>query len=57
MQKQPKEIEDRLKDEMDRIMKRNLEVHNENQSLEDQMREMEMELVDTKMRFAEVGFS
>ncbi|KAF3932584.1 Carabin [Dactylellina cionopaga] len=51
--KQPKEIEAKLKDEMDRIMKRNLEIHNENQSLEDQMREMEMELVGTKMSLAE----
>ncbi|KAF3942478.1 Carabin [Dactylella cylindrospora] len=54
VEKQPKEVEARLKDEMDRIMKRNLEVHNENQSLEDQMREMEMELVGTKMSLAEI---
>ncbi|KAK6359295.1 GTPase-activating protein [Orbilia brochopaga] len=52
--KQPKEVEAKLKDEMERIMKRNLEIHNENQSLEDQMREMEMELVGTKMSLAEI---
>ncbi|EPS44175.1 hypothetical protein H072_1887 [Dactylellina haptotyla CBS 200.50] len=52
--KQPKEVEAKLKDEMDRIMKRNLEIHTENQSLEDQMREMEMELVGTKMSLAEI---
>ncbi|KAF3910644.1 Carabin [Orbilia brochopaga] len=54
--KQPKEVEAKLKDEMERIMKRNLEIHTENQSLEDQMREMEMELVGTKMSLAEVNF-
>ncbi|KAF3925700.1 Carabin [Arthrobotrys entomopaga] len=52
--KQPKEVEAKLKDEMERIMKRNLEIHTENQSLEDQMREMEMELVGTKMSLAEI---
>ncbi|KAK6345637.1 GTPase-activating protein [Orbilia javanica] len=52
--KQPKEVELRLKDEMEKVMKRNLEIHNENQSLEDQMREMEMELVGTKMSLAEI---
>ncbi|KAK6535565.1 GTPase-activating protein [Orbilia ellipsospora] len=51
---QPKEVEAKLKDEMERIMKRNLEIHTENQSLEDQMREMEMELVGTKMSLAEI---
>lgn len=52
--KQPKEIELKMKDEMEKVMKRNLEIHNENQSLEDQMREMEMELVGTKMSLAEI---
>ncbi len=55
IQRQPEEIEQRLKDEMDRIMTRNLEVHNENRALEEQMAEMEKQLVDTKMRYAEVG--
>ncbi|KAK6360177.1 GTPase-activating protein, variant 2 [Orbilia blumenaviensis] len=52
--KQPKEVELKMKDEMEKVMKRNLEIHNENQSLEDQMREMEMELVGTKMSLAEI---
>ncbi|KAI9706375.1 MAG: GTPase-activating protein [Candelina mexicana] len=53
IQRQPEEIEKRLKDEMDRIMTRNSEVHNENRALEDQMAEMEKQLVDTKMQYAE----
>ena len=51
---QPKEIEERLKEEMERIMARNIEVQNENRALEEQLGEMEKELVDTKMHFAEV---
>ena len=54
VEKQPEEVESRLKDEMDRIMKRNLEVQNENRGLEEQMAEMERVLVETKMQFAEV---
>ena len=55
LEKQPEEIERRLKEEMDRIMKRNLEVQNENRALEEQMAEMEKVLVETKMQFAEVS--
>ena len=54
VENQPREIEASLKEEMDRIMQRNLEVQNENRALEEQMSEMEKELVDAKMRHAEV---
>lgn len=57
IERQPEEIEQRLKEEMDRIMTRNLEVQNENRGLEEQMADMEKVLVETKMQFAEVGFS
>jgi hypothetical protein len=54
--KQPQEVEDRLKGEMDRIMARNIEVQNSNRSLEEQVQEMEQELVGTKMMHAQVSF-
>ena len=54
---QPGEVEARLKAEMERIMSRNIEVQNENRGLEEQMAEMERDLVETKMRFAEVRVS
>lgn len=50
---QPGEVEARLKEEMERIMSRNIEVQNENRGLEEQMVDMERDLVETKMRFAE----
>lgn len=53
--KQPQEVEEKLRTEMDRIMKRNLEVQNENRSLVEQMSEMEKELVEAKMQWAEVS--
>lgn len=52
--KQPLEIENRFREEMDGLMKRNLEVHNDNQNLEGDMMEMEKELVSTKMQLATV---
>jgi predicted nucleic acid-binding Zn-ribbon protein len=55
IQKQPEEVEQQLKEEMDRIMKRNIEVQNENRALEEQMADMEKHLVETKMQYAEVG--
>jgi len=55
-EKQPEEVEQRLKAEMDRIMQRNLEVQNENRGLEEQMSDMEKVLVETKMQYAEVCF-
>lgn len=55
VERQPGEVEQRLKEEMDRIMRRNLEVQNENRGLEEQMADMERVLVETKMQFAEVS--
>lgn len=52
--RQPAELEDKLRTEMERIMKRNIEVQNENRSMEEQMAEMEKDLVDTKLKWAEV---
>lgn len=56
IEKQPEEVEARLQSEMDRLMKRNQEVHEENTRLEDEMGEMEQTLVATKMQYAEVCF-
>jgi hypothetical protein len=53
--KQPAEVEEKLRTEMDRIMKRNVEVQNENRSTMEQMAEMEKELVEAKMQWAEVS--
>ncbi|KAF2161851.1 hypothetical protein M409DRAFT_69637 [Zasmidium cellare ATCC 36951] len=50
---QPAEIEQKLKDEMDRIMQRNIEVQNENRALKEEMDEMEHELVNAKMAHAQ----
>ena len=49
------DVEQRLRDEMDRVMKRNVEVQNENRHMEDSMAEMEKDLVETKMKYAEVS--
>ena len=57
VEKQPEEVETRLKEEMDRIMTRNLEVQNENRGLEEQMSDMEKVLVETKMQYAEVSYT
>ncbi|KAL8734719.1 MAG: hypothetical protein Q9181_003108 [Wetmoreana brouardii] len=54
VERQPEEVEQRLKAEMDRIMARNLEVQNENRGLEEQMADMEKALVETKMDYAEI---
>jgi hypothetical protein len=54
--KQPQEVEDRLKGEMDKIMARNIEVQDSNRGLEEQVQEMEQELVGTKMMHAQVSF-
>ena len=51
---QPEEVENRLKDEMERIMTRNSEVQNENRALEEQMVDMEKALVEAKMQYAQV---
>lgn len=55
--KQPEEVEEKLKSEMDRIMQRNIEVQNENRALKEEMDEMESELVNAKMMHAQVSFS
>lgn len=52
--KQPAEVEEKLQTEMDRIMQRNMEVQNENRSMVEQMAEMEKELVEAKMKWAEI---
>lgn len=52
--KQPAEVEEKLRLEMERIMQRNIEVQNENRSMEENMADMEKELVATKMKWAEV---
>jgi hypothetical protein len=54
VEKQPEEVEERLKSEMDRLLKRNQEVHEDNTRLEEEMSAMEMSLVETKMKYAEV---
>lgn len=55
IQAQPGEVEERLRQEMDRIMKRNIEVQNENRALEESTAEMEGELVQAKLKHAEVS--
>jgi len=52
---QPAEVEARLKSEMERIMARNMEVQNQNRSLEDDMSVMEQELIGVKMESAQVS--
>lgn len=54
---QPAQIERQLKDEMERIMTRNIEVQNENRALEEQLADVERDLVETKMKFAQVSSS
>jgi hypothetical protein len=55
IQKQPAEIEEAWKLERDDLMKRNQKVHEENERLEKDLGELEEELVQTKMRYAEVS--
>lgn len=52
---QPKEVEEKLRAEMERIMQRNVEVQNANRHLEETLAEMEHELVQAKMRGAQTG--
>lgn len=52
--KQPAEVEEKLRLEMERIMQRNEEVQNENRTMEESVQDMEKELVATKMKWAEV---
>ncbi|KAJ4326031.1 hypothetical protein N0V84_003251 [Fusarium piperis] len=55
IEKQPAEFEDRWKLERDDLMKRNLHVHEENQRLENELTELEEELVQTKLLYAEIN--
>ena len=52
---QPAEVEKTLKEEMDRILQRNSEVQSENRVLKEEMEEMEQELVNVKMKCAQVS--
>lgn len=52
---QSKEVEDRLREEMERIMGRNVEVQGENRGLKEEMEEVERELVECKMVLAQVS--
>jgi predicted nucleic acid-binding Zn-ribbon protein len=55
IEKQPAEIESVWQAERDDLMKRNGNVHEENQRLEKEMLELEEELVQTKMTLAELN--
>ncbi|KAK3315068.1 rab-GTPase-TBC domain-containing protein [Apodospora peruviana] len=52
---QPAEIEQKWQLERDDLMKRNAKVHEDNQRLEKELSELEEELVQTKMRYAEIN--
>lgn len=54
---QPAEVEERMRTEMDTVMQKNISVHNENRMLEENMAEMEKDLVDTKMKYADVSWA
>ncbi|KAK4555471.1 hypothetical protein LTR86_007223 [Recurvomyces mirabilis] len=53
VESQPAEVEEKLKEEMERIMARNLEVQNENRMLHEEQEDMERELVGAKMALAQ----
>ncbi len=55
IEKQPEEIEDAWKLERDDLMQRNQKVHEENEKLEKELADLEDQLVQTKMRYAEVS--
>ncbi|OQO08458.1 hypothetical protein B0A48_06328 [Cryoendolithus antarcticus] len=50
---QPAEVESKLKEEMERILARNIEVQNENRGLKEEVGEMEGVLVEVKMSLAQ----
>ena len=56
LDKQPAEVEAKLKEEMDRIVERNMEVMSMNRELEEQVADLERQLVETKLQFAQVIF-
>ncbi|KAH6621109.1 rab-GTPase-TBC domain-containing protein [Chaetomium sp. MPI-SDFR-AT-0129] len=55
IEKQPAELETAWQLERDDLMKRNGKVHDENQRLEKELSELEEELVQTKMHYAEIN--
>lgn len=57
IEKQPTEIEEAWKLERDDLMKRNENVHEENRKLESDLAELEENLVQTKMQYAEVSMN
>lgn len=57
IERQPQEIEEAWKLERDDLMRRNAKVHEENQRVEKELAELEEELVQTKLRYAEVSCS
>lgn len=57
IEKQPLEIEEAWKLERDDLMKRNVKVHEENEGLEKELADMAEQLVQTKMKYAEVSSS
>ena len=57
IEKQPQEIEEKWTLERDDLMKRNQKVHEENEELEKTLQDLEEQLVQTKMRYAEVRYS
>lgn len=54
IEKQPEELEQAWTAERDDLMQRNTRVHEESQRVEKEMGELEEQLVQTKMRYAEV---
>nr|OQO15894.1 hypothetical protein B0A51_15021 [Rachicladosporium sp. CCFEE 5018] len=50
---QPAEVESKLREEMERILARNIEVQNENRGLKEEVGEMEGVLVEVKMSLAQ----
>ena len=52
---QPVEIEEKWKLERDDLMKRNQKVHEENERVEKELSDLEEQLVQTKLRYAEVS--
>lgn len=54
IENQPEELETAWKAERDDLMKRNANVHEENQQLEKELADLEEQLVQTKMQYAEV---
>ena len=56
IKQQPDQLEKAWQAERDDLMNRNTKVHEENQRVEKEMAELEEQLVQTKMQYAEVSF-